>query len=54
MSYVGKAMNYKHHITFKGLQETVEKLNTTLEKQPIPGKILGFSKNMSVRQITDI
>ena len=40
MSYVSKAMHYKHHITFKGLQETVEKLNTTLEKQPIPGNSL--------------
>ena len=44
MSYVPKAMNYKHHITFKGLQETVHKLNNKLEKHPISGlfKVICF------------
>ena len=39
VSFVGRVMDYKHHITFKGLQETVDKLNRNLEKRPIPGTL---------------
>ena len=39
ISFVGRVMDYKHHITFKGLQETVDKLNRNLEKRPIPGTL---------------
>ena len=41
MSYVSKVMNYKHYITFKGLQATMDKLNSTTEKHPIPGMLYG-------------
>lgn len=52
MNYVAKAMNYKHHITFKGLQDTVGKLNNSLEKQSVPGKWVVIHLNTAISNVT--